>query len=85
MDWAAFERVCEARGVPLADTWGYLLVQAEGLPQLSNAEHLAYLNLMLERHRIDVFILAPLDLTLLAGVGPDAAQASNLYQMGPLF
>jgi replicative DNA helicase len=80
-----FRRVCRARGLDFNDTVSRLVVQAEGLPQLSNAEHMDYLRRMLERERVEVFILDPLYLTLLAGMGRDAGQAANLYAMGPLF
>jgi hypothetical protein len=78
-------RVCDARGIDFAATIGKLVVQAEGLPQLGNLEHMVYLRRMLAREQIDVFILDPLYLTLLAGMGGDSAKASNLYAMGPLF
>jgi replicative DNA helicase len=80
-----FRRVCVARGIDFASTAGRLLVQAEGLPQLSNAEHMDYLRLMLDRERVEVFILDPLYLTLLSGMQGDPAKAANLYAMGPLF
>jgi hypothetical protein len=80
-----FERVCGARGLDLTQTVGRLLVQPDGLPQLSNVEHMDYLRRVLEREQVEVFILDPLYLTLLAGTGRDGAQASNIYEMGPLF
>jgi hypothetical protein len=79
------ERVCQGRGIDFAATVGRLVVQADGLPQLSNVEHMDYLRRVLERERVELFVLDPLYLTLLAGMGRDAAQASNLYEMGPLF
>jgi replicative DNA helicase len=80
-----FERVCRARGIDPGATVGRLLVQAEGLPQLSNADHMDYLRRMLDREKVEVFVLDPLYLTLLSGVGGDPGKASNLYAMGPLF
>jgi hypothetical protein len=87
-DWTlfkTFERVCQGRALDFAATVGRLVVQADGLPQLSNVEHMRHLRDALAREAIEVFILDPLYLTLLAGMGRDAAQASNLYEMGPLF
>jgi hypothetical protein len=79
------QRVCQARGLDPAATAGKLLVQPEGLPQLSNGEHMDYLRRMLKQKGVEVFILDPLYLTLLAGMKGDPGLASNLYAMGPLF
>jgi DNA primase catalytic core len=78
-------RVCRARDLNPKATAGRLVVQGEGLPQLSNIEHMIYLKRMLEWEHVEVFILDPLYLTLLAGLGRDASMASNIYAMGPLF
>jgi hypothetical protein len=87
-DWTlakTFERVCRARGVDPSEAGARLVVQPEGLPQLSNVAHMAYLSRMLALKGVQVFILDPLYLTLLAGVQGDPRLASNLYAMGPLF
>src|SRR5262249_47516125 len=78
-------RVCVARGLDPSATAGRLGGQSGGLPQLSDKGHMDYLRLKLSRERVEVFLLDPLYLTLLAGMGRDAAMASNLYAMGPLF
>jgi hypothetical protein len=78
-------RVCRTRGLDPDATVGKMVVQPDGLPQLSNAAHMDYLRWMLAREGVEVFILDPLYLTLLAGMKGDLGMASNLYAMGPLF
>ena len=72
-------RVAAAKGIDLALAdvfWGFRL------PQLANAEHLAALQDAVRGHGIQVLVLDPLYLSLLAGGG--GLQASNLYDTGPL-
>lgn len=77
-------RVCRSRGLELADLADNLRVQFD-LPKLSNTKDLAALQRGLERDEIDVVILDPLYLALLAGQGAGGAQASSLFDMGPLY
>lgn len=78
-------RVCLARGLDPDATVGKMVIQPDGLPQLSNAAHMDYLRRMLAREGVEVFIIDPLYLTLLSGLKGDPNQAANLYAMGPLF
>jgi replicative DNA helicase len=76
-----FRRVCRSRRVDPDEVtvfWGFRL------PQLADPGHLARLRATVLRHRLDHLMLDPLYLTLLAGVGSDGPQASNIYQIGPL-
>lgn len=75
-------RVCAPRGVDLADTnilWHFTL------PQLATPGDVQALQRGLQDHGAEVLILDPLYLCLLAGIGAREIQASNMYQMGPLF
>lgn len=72
-------RVCQARGVNLKDAnvrWSF------ALPAIGIPEQLAELARGIKQDRIEVAVIDPLYLTLLAG-GVDAS-ASNLFDMGPL-
>jgi hypothetical protein len=77
------ERVCAARGFPLDELDDALILQFD-LPQLANASHMAVLRAGLVKDRIDVVIIDPLYLALLAGLAPGAVRAENLFDMGPL-
>ncbi len=74
-------RVAAAQGIALATADVFWCFQ---LPQLANAADLATLQQAVLEAKIDVLIIDPLYLALLASVGGDGPQASNLYQMGPL-
>jgi replicative DNA helicase len=72
-------RICAAKGVELASVdclWDFRL------PQLADLNDLAELKRGIKDHAIQVAIVDPLYLCLLAGA-PDL-QASNLFDMGPL-
>lgn len=72
-------RVCAARGVSLA---GLPIGWQFDLPQLADPNDLAALGEGLAADGIEVVVVDPLYLALLAGTVD--LQASNLYQMGPL-
>jgi replicative DNA helicase len=75
-------RVCLAKGIDLAAAnvlWGF------SLPQLTNALHLAELECGLNARGVEVLILDPIYLSLLAGRGPGAPRAENIFDMGPLY
>jgi replicative DNA helicase len=75
-------RVCLAKGIDLAAAnilWGF------SLPQLTNAVHLAELETGLRARDVEVLILDPVYLALLAGRGPGAPRAENIFDMGPLY
>jgi hypothetical protein len=76
-------RICEARGIALADL-GELLTWQFALPQLANASQMAALRAGLERDRVEFVIIDPIYLALLAGVAPGSIRAENLFDMGPL-
>jgi replicative DNA helicase len=75
------KRVAAAKGVDLADAdvfWGF------HLPRLSNPADLAALGQAIDDHRIDVLVVDPLYLALLAGLQGKTVDAANLFDMGPL-
>lgn len=72
-------RICQAKGVNLSETaidWSFRL------PHLSDPRTLVNLTARLKQRKTDVLILDPLYLCLLTGDG-EAAQASNMYDIGP--
>lgn len=76
-------RVALARSVQLPDLadrllWGFQL------PALSNPSHLAALRQTIIDHGIEVLIIDPLYLCLMAGSPAGGLSAANLYDMGPL-
>jgi hypothetical protein len=76
-------RVCAARGLSLADLGDRVLWQFV-LPQLGKGDQLAELGRGLRDDGIEVAIIDPIYLSLLAGRGPGGARAENLFEMGPL-
>jgi hypothetical protein len=76
-------RVCRAKDVSLADLSDRLLWQF-ALPQLANVQHMAALEAGLKADRVEVLIIDPLYLALLAGAVPGSVRAENLFDMGPL-
>jgi replicative DNA helicase len=75
------KRISAAKGINLADAdvlWGFQL------PQLACSEHLAALAEGLDRHKVEVCIIDPLYLCLLAGIDARGIDAANLFDMGPL-
>jgi putative DNA primase/helicase len=75
-------RVCAAKGVKLAGAdvlWDF------DLPHLADARHVEELREGVEARGIEVLILDPLYLCVLAGDGGRSLEASNLFHMGPLF
>jgi hypothetical protein len=77
------KRIAQARGIDLTALGSWLLWQFT-LPQLGKLDHMAALRAGLERDRVDVLILDPLYLALLAGLAPGTVKAENLFDMGPL-
>jgi hypothetical protein len=74
-------RIARAKGINLADAnvlWGF------DLPQLANPEHMAALVEGLKAHQVEVLVVDPAYLCLLAGLDGAKVEAGNLYQMGPL-
>ena len=72
-------RICAAKAIGLesADVlWGFRL------PQLASAVHLIEIVRGLHDHKVEALIIDPLYLCLLAG--SDGAQASNLFDTGPI-
>jgi hypothetical protein len=72
-------RICQARGTTLEKSgvfWGF------NLPRLADREDLEHLHALIEEFRLEVVILDPLYLMLLAG--HSETEAANLFQVGPL-
>jgi replicative DNA helicase len=82
--WALQEtgrRVARAKGIDLAAAdvlWGF------ELPQLASREQVAALADGLRQNKVEVAILDPLYLALLAGPAAAEVRAENLYSIGPL-
>jgi replicative DNA helicase len=76
-------RICRARGLELADIGDQLLFGFK-LPKLVSVGDMAALQEILKRRQIELLIIDPLYLSLLAGQGKDGLRAENLYDMGPL-
>jgi AAA domain/Toprim domain len=74
-------RVCAARGIRLADLGADLRWQFR-LPQLAVLEQLFALRDGLKRDRVEVAVIDPLYLSLLAGSSD--ARPENLFDVGPL-
>jgi hypothetical protein len=75
-------RVCSARGVDpstLNILWGFKL------PQLANAEHIEALCHGLKEHGVEVLIIDPLYLCMLAGDAARGLDPANMFHMGPVF
>jgi replicative DNA helicase len=74
-------RVCAARGVALKDSgvlWGFQL------PQLANPDHLDALRDGLKALGVEIAVIEPLYLCLLAGARGQEIDPANMFQMGPL-
>jgi AAA domain/Bifunctional DNA primase/polymerase, N-terminal len=74
-------RVCAAKGVDLAAAdvlWGFRL------PQLASPDQCDALAEGLEQHKVEVLLVDPIYLCLLAGIDAKGIDAANLFQMGPL-
>jgi AAA domain len=74
-------RVCAAKGIDLAAVdvlWGFRL------PQLASADQCGALAEGLQRHKVEVLVIDPIYLCLLAGAEGKGVDAANLFQMGPL-
>jgi hypothetical protein len=74
-------RVAAAKGMdgPADVVWGLKL------PQLADATQVEALAEQVEHYGVEVLLLDPLYLCLLAGVAANELSATNLYQVGPLF
>jgi hypothetical protein len=75
-------RVARARGINLAAAdvlWAFRL------PQLSQPEDLSELKAGLENYQVEVALIDPLYLCLLAGDAAKGLDPANLFHMGPLF
>jgi hypothetical protein len=75
------KRICQAKGITLESAnclWSF------ALPQLANPEHTTELEEGLKKFGVHVSIIDPLYLCILAGQAFQGAQASNLFDMGPL-
>ena len=75
-------RVCASKGADPADlghvTWGFKL------PQLSHQEHLDELARVIHERQLEVVMVDPLYLCLLAGSPGRRLDPANLFDMGPL-
>jgi replicative DNA helicase len=74
-------RVCAARGLDLANLdvlWGLQL------PQLASPQHLDALRDGLRQHGVEVAVIEPLYLCLLAGAYGQQIDPANMFEMGPL-
>jgi hypothetical protein len=79
--WRNALEVCKARGIEIESPdaiWDFCL------PQLSRPSHVEELRKLIKDHDVEVVIIDPLYLCLLAGQGGKSAQASNVFDMGPL-
>jgi hypothetical protein len=74
-------RICAAKGIKPEDT--DVLWQFE-LPQLANQAHVAELARAIEESKVQLLIIDPMYLALLAGSEARGLQASNLMDIGPL-
>lgn len=77
------KRVCESRGINLADV-GEMLKWEFSVPPLSDDEALSTLRKLLEKHLCEVLVIDPAYLALLTGGTASADSASNMFSMGPL-
>jgi replicative DNA helicase len=74
-------RICHAKGIAPATLdvlWGFKL------PQLASADQCGALADGLKGRRVEVLVIDPLYLCLLAGIDAKNIDAANLFQMGPL-
>jgi AAA domain len=72
-------RICRVKDLDPADLGN--IVWCFKLPQLSRDDHLAELARVIHENKLEVVVIDPLYLCLLAG---GKGEASNLYDMGPL-
>ena len=75
-------RIARANGI---DPRSLRIVWGADLPQLANVEHLRDLADVIRARHIEVLIVDPAYLCLLSGVPANGAQASNLFDMGPIY
>jgi hypothetical protein len=74
-------RVCRAKGIDFAESnvlWGF------SLPQLACAPDVAALSKGLKDFGVEVLILDPLYLSLLANIGEHGLSAASIFDIGPL-